>query len=172
MATGNRKDPFLAFNFAVEIGGVIVAGFNEISGLSSEAEIEEYREGGVNDYLHKRAGPIRYASNLVLKRGISDVQGLWSWFADVMQGRVQRKTVSVVLMNAAGEEQQRWNFQRAYPVKWTGPNLRAASAEVAVESIELAHEGFLPAMGTTISVSANASFSLSLDVDVSASFSL
>jgi phage tail-like protein len=169
MATGDRKDPFLGFNFKVEIGGVIVAGFNEISGLASEAEIQEFREGGVNGYTHKRAGPIKFTSNLVLKRGISEVAGLWSWYADIMQGKVERKTVSIVLLNAACEEQQRWNFQRAYPVKWSGPSLKATSAEVAVESVELAHEGFSPAMQSHSSISANASFSFSLNVDVSAS---
>jgi phage tail-like protein len=143
MATGDRKDPLLGFNFGVEIDGVLVAGFSEVSGLQSEAEVQEYREGGVNEYMHKRVGPVKYTGNLVLKRGISDKAGLWSWYADVAQGKIKRKTVSVVLMDSSCEEKQRWNFQRAYPVKWTGPGLRAAAAEVAVETVELAHEGLL-----------------------------
>ena len=96
MATGDRKDPYLGFNFAVEVDSIVVAGFSEVSGLQSEAEVHEYREGGVNEYVHKCAGPIKYSSNLVLKRGISDAAGLWSWFSDVMQGKVQRKTVSKI----------------------------------------------------------------------------
>jgi phage tail-like protein len=150
MATGDRKDPYLGFNFAVEVDSIVVAGFSEVSGLQSEAEVQEYREGGVNEYIHKRAGPIKYSSNLVLKRGISDAAGLWSWFSDVMQGKVQRKTVSIVLMDSACAEKFRWDFQHAYPVKWSGPDLRATAAEVAVESVELAHEGLAPKSSTRV----------------------
>src|SRR5271169_2901497 len=142
MSTGNRQDPYLGFNFAVEIDSLVVGGFSEISGLEAQTEVQEYREGGVNGFMHKRAGPIKYP-NLILKRGISDAAGLWSWYADVMQGNVQRRTVSIVLMDSACEEQRRWSFQRAYPVKWSGPGLRAAAAEVAVESVELAHDGLI-----------------------------
>jgi phage tail-like protein len=129
------------FNFAVEIGSAMVGGFSEVSGLQAEMEIQEYREGGVNGYIHKRAGPIRYSANLTLKRGVADASALWSWYCDVMQGRIVRKRVAVILMDAAGEERRRWNFERAYPVKWVGPELRAATAEVAAESLELAHDG-------------------------------
>ncbi len=144
MATGDRHDPVLAFCFAVEIGSLQVAGFSEVSGLQAEIEMQEYREGGVNGYVHKRAGPVKYASNLTLKKGITDSAELWSWYRDVMNGRIQRKQVDVVLMNSAGEERRRWKLQNAYPVKWTGPDMKAAASEVAVETLELAHEGLLP----------------------------
>ena len=144
MATGDRHDPVLAFCFAVEIGSLQVAGFSEVSGLQAEIEVQEYREGGVNGYVHKRAGPVKYASNLTLKKGITDSAELWSWYRDVMNGRIQRKQVDVVLMNSAGEERRRWKLQNAYPVKWTGPDMKAAASEVAVETLELAHEGLLP----------------------------
>jgi phage tail-like protein len=144
MATGDRHDPVLAFCFAVEIGSLQVAGFSEVSGLQAEIEVQEYREGGVNGYVHKRAGPVKYASNLTLKKGITDSTELWSWYRDVMNGRIQRKQVDVVLMNSAGEERRRWKLHNAYPVKWTGPDMKAATSEVAVETLELAHEGLLP----------------------------
>ncbi len=155
MATGDRHDPFLSFNFAVEINGVIVSGFNEVSGLQAEIEIQEYREGGVNEYIHKRAGPARYPSNLILKRGIGDSTELWSWYCDVLQGTVHRKSLDVVLMDSTGAEQRRWTLQNAYPVKWTGPDFKAQSSEVAIESLELAHEGlvFANATATAQSVS-------------------
>jgi phage tail-like protein len=141
MATAERKDPFPSFNFAVEIHGIVSAGFSEVSGLQAEITVQEYQEGGVNDYVHKFWGPAKYPANLVLKRGITDTTDLWSWYCDVMRGKVQRKEVSVVLMNSAGEEQRRWTFQNAYPVKWAGPGMRATASEVAVETLELAHEG-------------------------------
>src|SRR5271163_262360 len=105
MPPGGRNDPYLGFNFAVEIDSLVVGGFSEISGLEAETEVHEFREGGVNEFMHKRAGPAKY-TNLVLKRGISDAAGLWSWYADVLQGNVQRKTVSIVLMDSACEEQR------------------------------------------------------------------
>jgi phage tail-like protein len=141
MALGDRNDPVPCFNFAVLVNGVVVAGFSDVSGLQAEVEILEYREGGVNEYIHKRAGPIRYSSNLTLKRGVTDATAFWSWYCDVMQGKVERKSVSVVLLDSAGDEKRRWNFQRAYPVKWVGPELRATTSEVAAESLELAHDG-------------------------------
>jgi phage tail-like protein len=144
MATGQRKDPYLAFNFAVEIHGLVVGGFAEVSGLQAEIEVQDYREGGVNEFIHKRAGPARYPSNLTLKKGMTTTKTLWTWYCDVMQGKVERKNVSVMLMNSAGDEVQRWNFQKAYPVKWVGPNLKASAAEVAIETLELAHDGLAP----------------------------
>jgi phage tail-like protein len=170
MATGDRKDPLLGFNFGVEVDGMLVAGFSEVSGLQSEAEIEEYREGGVNEYMHKRAGPIKYSANLVLKRGISDAAGLWSWYADVAQGKIQRKTVSIVLMDSACEERQRWNFRRAYPVRWVGPGLRAAAAEVAVETVELVHEGLVMKSSPPPPAPPSELFSLQLNVTIDGSF--
>jgi phage tail-like protein len=157
-----RHDPILSFNFAVEISGIIMAAFNDVSGLQVEIEVNEYREGGVNGYMHKRAGPAKYPSNLVLKKGITDSQELWSWYCQVLQGTIQRKSLDVVLMDSAGSEQRRWTFQNAYPVKWAGPDFKAQSSEVAVESMELAHEGLVfassassapPAAGIDVSVS-------------------
>jgi phage tail-like protein len=166
MATGDRKDPLLGFNFGVEVDGMLVAGFSEVSGLQSEAEVQEYREGGVNEYIHKRAGPVKYSTNLVLKRGISDAAGLWSWYSDVAQGKIQRKTVSIVLMDSSCEEKQRWNFQRAYPVKWTGPGLRAAAAEVAVETVELVHEGLATKASSSRPAPPRELFSMQLSVAI------
>jgi len=143
MATGDRHDPVLSFNFKVEITGLIIAGFSEVSGLQAEIEVHEYREGGLNEYIHKRAGPAKYATNLVLKRGIADSQELWSWYSDVLQGTIERKSLDIVLMDSAGTEKRRWTFQNAYPVKWSGPDFKAQASEIAIESLELAHEGLI-----------------------------
>jgi phage tail-like protein len=138
------KDPVLGFNFRVEINGVFEAGFNEVTGLQAEIEVQEYREGGVNDFIHKFAGPTRFPANLVLKNGITDSTKLWSWYQDVMRGKFTRKSLDIVLLDAAGDEKRRWKFKNAYPVKWNGPGLKATASEVALESLELAHEGFSP----------------------------
>ena len=174
MASGSRQDPFMGFNFSVEVDSLFVASFSEISGIEADMEVQEYREGGVNEYMHRRAGPIKYPS-LVLKRGITDAAGLWSWYADVLQGTVQRKTVSIVLLDSARQERRRWSFQRAYPVKWTGPSLRAISGEVAVESVELAHEGLIvgaPSQSLQLGFGIEFSVQASADISLSAGLSL
>jgi phage tail-like protein len=145
VAIGARNDPFLSYSFLVEIDGLVLGGFSEVTGLQSEVEVFDYREGGVNDYVHKVAGPTRYPANLVLRRGLTDANTLWDWQQAANTGSVKRRSGSIVLLNDAGEEAWRWNFVDAYPVRWTGPELRAGSATVAVEALELAHRGIAKA---------------------------
>ncbi len=136
-----RTDPFTAFNFLVEIEGVVVAGFSEVTGLQVETEVLEYREGGQNQFVHKLAGPTRYPSNLVLRRGMTDSDGLWRWHQDVAHGIVERKNGTIYLLNQVGAPVASWNIRGAYPVKWSGPDLRAESSTVAVETVDLVHQG-------------------------------
>ena len=135
-----RKDPYLGFRFLVEIKGLIKGGFSEVSGLQAETEFEEIREGGVNDYVHKLPTITKYP-NITLKRGITDCDVLWKWHQDVVNGKVERKTVFIILQDSEGKEKCRWSFDDAYPVKWLGPDLKADSSTVAVETLELAHNG-------------------------------
>jgi phage tail-like protein len=141
VALATRSDPYLAFRFAVEIEGLVVAGFSEVTGLQSELELQEHREGGLNDYVHKLAGPVRYPANLTLRRGLTDVDAIWGWYRDASRGRIRRRNGSIVLLDSRGEERWRWNFVGAYPVRWSGPDLRAETGAVAVETLELAHQG-------------------------------
>lgn len=142
MVVGNRTDPYLAFNFLVEIKGLVVGGFAEVTGLQMEVEVQDYREGGENEFIHKFWGPTRYAANLVLKHGLTDANTLWGWCQEVAQGIINRRDISIILRDSVGEEKARWNFSRAYPVRWTGPELRASTTAVAMETLELVHQGF------------------------------
>jgi phage tail-like protein len=135
-------DPYVSFAFLVEIDGATVGGFTDVTGLQVEIETHDYREGGVNEYMHKLAGPARYPSNLVLKHGLMDADVLWQWQRQVVQGDVERKNVGVVLQLPSGKAVWQWEIEQAYPVKWSGPELKASQAEVAVETLELAHRGF------------------------------
>ncbi len=141
MGTGERNDPFLGYRFRVEIDGIISAGFAECCGIQMETEVEEYREGGINDYVHKLVKITKY-TNLTLKRGLTDSDELWNWYQDVVMGKVKRKNCSIILLDGEGNEGWRWNFKEAYPVKWTGPSLKADSKVVAIETLELTHTGF------------------------------
>jgi phage tail-like protein len=136
-------DPYATFNFVVELAGVLSAGFSEVSGLQSEVEVTDYREGGNNDYANKVAGPAAYRTNLILKRGFTDSYELWAWHVAVLAGTVVPLPISILLRDRTGAGKWRWTFRDAYPVKWTGPSLRASSNEVAIETLELAHHGLL-----------------------------
>jgi len=134
-----RKDPLSSFNVRVEIDGVAVAAFTECSGLASETEVVSYREG--TDLKVRKLPGLTKFSNIVLKRGITADRSLWEWRLSVVNGNIQRKNGSVILLDATHTPIVRWNFFEAWPAKWEGPTLNATSSEVAIETLELAHEG-------------------------------
>jgi phage tail-like protein len=136
-----RKDPYGRFNFLLEIDGVTKAGFSEVSGLATETEVVEYREGSdPPNTVRKLPGLTKY-SNIVLKRGVTADTSLWSWYKNVINGINDSRNGSIILRDKQGAEILRWNFQNGWPCKWEGPVLKATSSEVAIESIEIAHEG-------------------------------
>ena len=138
-----RRDPLPDCSFLVEIDGLIVGGFSEVGGLEAEVEIFEVREGGLNGYAHQLAGPARYPSRLVLRRGVVDDPVLWDWYEETARGRIRRRSGAVVLRDAEGGEARRWSFFDALPARWVGPRLNAAQASVAIEALELVHHGLL-----------------------------
>jgi phage tail-like protein len=168
---GIRNDPYMGFNFFVEIESLIIGGFSEVSGLQVETAVEEYREGGCNEYVHKLAGPT-HSPNLVLKHGLTDVETLWMWHQDVAAGDIKRKNGTIYLLDRRGTPATWWDFKGAYPVKWTGPDLRADSNTVAVESVELAHRGLSKPSYSAILSGLRGALSASLDISVSGSFKL
>ncbi|MGY1701259.1 phage tail protein [Geodermatophilus sp. SYSU D00766] len=134
-----RPDPYRVFRFVVEIDGTEAGGFRAVSGVERQTQVEPYREGGVNDFEHQLVAKTTYPP-LVLQRGLVGAC-LWDWHQEVIAGRVQRRTVSILLLDEAGQEAWRWICVGAYPVKWTGAELDALSDSVATESVELAHHG-------------------------------
>ena len=132
--------PYLNFRFLVEIDGIIVGGFSEVSGLNVETEVELLEEGGVNDHVHKLPKKTKY-TNLTLKRGLTDSDALWSWYQRVVAGNFKRKSGAIILLDNEGNSKWRWNFKNAYPIKWSGPELQAGNSTVAIETLELAHDG-------------------------------
>jgi phage tail-like protein len=135
-----RSDPYLGCNFVIEIEGLLVGGFSQCSGLEVESELVPYREGGVNDYLHRFAGPTS-SPPLVLRHGITTGDDLWRWYQGTAAGQVVRRNGTIFLLDPARVPVVQWGFRDAFPYKWTGPELRADAASVAFESIELAHRG-------------------------------
>jgi phage tail-like protein len=140
MCAAERNDPYISFKFQVEIQGLIVAGFSEVSGVQAETKTETIREGGVNDRVHILPKGTEQ-SNLTLKRGLTDSDVLWKWHQDVVEGKAKRKSGRIILMDYEGNEKWHWTFEDAYPVKWVGPDFKADNRSIAVESLELVHNG-------------------------------
>ena len=132
-------DSYPNCRFYVEIDGMAQAVFTEVSGLQLEMEVMEYQEGGVNDFAHRLPGRTK-SGNLTLKRGMTNSNEFFTWYAELAQGKITPKNISVVVYDVEGNELARWNLIKAYPVKWIGPQFNAHDAAAAVETLELAHE--------------------------------
>ena len=139
MPPSPRNDPYAGFNIRIEIDGVPVAAFTECSGLASETTVVEYREGG-SARVRKLPGITKYPP-ITLKRGLTADRSLWEWRKAIVNGTADRRDGHVVLLDAARNEVARWSFHDAWPSKWIGPVLNAQSSEVAIETLELVHEG-------------------------------
>lgn len=140
MAIGGRSDPYGGYNFLVEIEGITRASFQECSGLDSTQTPGEYREGTDPLTVRKLPGLVTY-SNITLRWGITDDAELWAWRKQVADGSVESKNISIVLMDDAGSEKIRWNVVNCWPTGWTGPSFNAQTSDLAIEALELAHEG-------------------------------
>src|SRR5438132_11273551 len=119
MPTAQRVDPYVNFNFLVEIDGITRAGFHEVNGIDSTIDVIEHREGGDNTTPRKLAGMTKHSA-ITLKWGMTDDPQLYQWHRDAVQGNVQRKNGSIVLNDRRGQEVARWNFVSAWPSKWKG----------------------------------------------------
>jgi phage tail-like protein len=141
MADAKRNDPYGQFNFLVEIDGIVVAGFSEVSGLTTDTNIIEYREGseGVGT-VRKLPGLMKY-NNLVFKRGWTADKTLWQWRKTVIDGKTVRRTGAIVLLDESRARALTWHFRAGWPSKWEGPALNGKTSEVAIETLEIAHEG-------------------------------
>lgn len=133
-------DPLASFNFLVESGGMLNAGFTECTGLGSENDAIDYREGNEDIVVRKLPGLKKYA-NVTLKRGVTLNQDFIQWRKTVEDGNIERRDISIILLDEKRQEQVRYNLASAWPIKWTGPEFKAGASEVAVESVELVHEG-------------------------------
>lgn len=136
-----RKDPYGGYNFAVELDGITRAGFKTCAGLDSSTAATKYREGTDSTLQQRQLPGLSAHSNITLARGITDDRALWDWRELVSQGKISRKTISIILRDDQGNEKIRWNVGNAWPTKWAGPSFDATSDATAIETLELAHEG-------------------------------
>lgn len=117
--------------------------FQEVKGLGADLEVTAYPEGGVNDHVHQL--PVRHTwSRISLRRGVVRDPGLWSWYqAGLMQSLGARRDGTIILMTPAGTPALSWTFQGGIAAKWVGPEMNAMNNAVAIEALEIAHQGLI-----------------------------
>ena len=139
MPTATRHDPHGVFCFRVEIDGIAVAGFSEASGLEAEIIPIDYREGNEDIVVRKIPGLKKFV-NITLKRGLSNLD-LWNWIRNVGSGNPDRRNGSIILLNAEREPLLSFRFHNGWPCKWEVSPLNALGNEIAIETLEICHEG-------------------------------
>jgi phage tail-like protein len=133
--------PLPKFHFQVEWGGTRV-GFTEVTGLDVETETIEYREGASPEYRKIKMPGLQKNSNITLKRGtLAADNEFFQWWNTASLNTVQRRDLNVALLNENHDPVMVWQVKNAWPTKITSTDLKADGNEVAIESIELAHEG-------------------------------
>ncbi|GMT48083.1 MAG: phage tail protein [bacterium] len=138
-----RPDPYRQFRFRVEIDGITQAGFNECSFADTTTDPVEYREGDEPPVSRKLSGLTKYG-NITLKWGITDSMDLYNWRQQVIDTGAEgaRKNISIILIDEGGADKARWNIGRAWPTKYDPTDFSAKGNEVAIETMEIVHEGF------------------------------
>lgn len=133
--------PQPVFRFSVDWGGTKVS-FSEVSGLNIETQVIEYRDGNDPEFgMRKMPGLPKYG-NITLKRGIfKNDNEYYEWFNSTKMNTVERRPLTIKLLDEEGAPMMTWNAKQAFPVKIEGPGFKASGNEVAVESVEVAHEG-------------------------------
>jgi phage tail-like protein len=146
MALVPRDDPYAGYNFGVTLTGIsndnkaIKGSFSEVSGLDAELAPIEYRNGSEDITMRKVPGLKKY-TNIVLKRGVIGDVTFWNWLLAGLNGKIQRVDGSIDLLDEQRNTVMQWKFKRAWPCKYMGPGLNAKNNEVAIESLEICHEG-------------------------------
>ena len=138
-----EENPLVGFHFAIDIQGVIKGFFTECSGLGSEHEVIEHKvvNETAQEIVQKIPGRLKW-ENITLKRGITSNMDIWKWRKQVEDGDVKgaRKNGSIIMYDQALAEVARWNFERAWPVKVTGPQPKSDSNEAGTEELTITHE--------------------------------
>ena len=139
-SAGTYVDPYRAFNFKIEIQGVTEGHFTEVCGLGAKVTPISYREAGNSQVVHYLPGRVEYSA-ITLRYGVTRSKDLFEWFKTGVKGQLQRKNLSIVMVDGDGTtEVMRWNVVNAWVTEWLGSVLNANSQEVAIESVTMVCE--------------------------------
>jgi phage tail-like protein len=149
-----RDNPYGAFNYIVALGsgvdanngdgsvGTIVGGFSDVSGIGMEVKYSDYRNGNEKVNTARHVHNTHTLDEVTLKRGLIGSDDLFKWLKTVRDGVMDRRDVTITLLDEARNPVVTWKLHNAQPKKWTGPTLAAkGGGEVAMEELHLVHEG-------------------------------
>jgi phage tail-like protein len=140
MSEVDRREPPAAFRFRVELGGEVAGWFSEIGAIAIERAATALSQGGVNDHQEWLPGGLK-RSSVTLRRGIAS-EALWQWFSKgTYDGQVERRDVSIILLDGAGAVARRWELPGALPRRWGGVQLRSDDSTMVIEELELGQGG-------------------------------
>ncbi|HAO15112.1 MAG TPA: phage tail protein [Tenacibaculum sp.] len=135
--------PLSKFYFQVDWGGTQI-GFHEVSGLDIEIELIEYRQGASPEFSKIKMPGLKKYSNITLKRGaFSGDNEYYTWLNTIQLNSVERRSITISLLDEEGNPTITWKVNKAFPIKLTSTDLKAEGNEIAIESLELAHEGLV-----------------------------
>ncbi len=133
--------PYRNFRFRLEIDGLDAGSFSEVSGFDASIDVVEYRAGDDPAITPtKLPGLVKYG-NITLKWGAAETMVLYDWLIDITEGTIEKKTVTLTALDEEGSPAASWRCINAWPVKYTAPDFNGTASEIAIETIELAHEG-------------------------------
>lgn len=132
--------PHGKFRYKVEIDGLEAGGFSEVTGFDASIDVIEYREGDMVTTPMKIPGLKKYG-NITLKQGLATSRVLYDWITVGVTGAVDRKTITITLLDEEEAPAASWQVINAWPTKYTAPDFNATSSEIAIETLEIAHEG-------------------------------
>jgi phage tail-like protein len=134
-----RNDPYGAYNFLIEIDGIAAGAFTEVSGLGVKIESIEYREGSDPSRVRQLPGQTAYQA-VTLNYGLTSSRALWEWLMQTVEGVIDRKSMSIIVLDSRRNPAMRWNLYEAWPSEWRGAPLDALENEIAIESLTLVYE--------------------------------
>ncbi|MFL5256241.1 MAG: phage tail protein [Rhodopila sp.] len=140
-ATDARNDPYRGFNFVVDFGDQTIAAFTEVSGLTGDGDAVDYREGTEKTNNVRKLVGLRKFPNVMLKRGYTRNNKLWLWYVNIANGTPDRRDGTITLLDEARTPVLRWKISAAWVNNIKGPDMKASANDVALESVELCHEG-------------------------------
>lgn len=134
--------PIPKFHFSVEWAGTSI-GFQEVTGLEMETQFIEYRAGDSPLYVTQKIPGLKKHGSITFKKGVYQGDStFWDWFSDVQANPERREDINISLLDEEGNPVVTWAVNNAFPIKISGPDLKSDANEIAIESIEVAHEGF------------------------------
>jgi phage tail-like protein len=135
-----RKDPLRNCRYRVEIDGIAQASPSQISGIEAAIESIEYREGADPLQIRQLGGLPKYGP-LILKYGLTSSKELYDWFKSGIDGKVDPRNISIVVLDMQGNDMARWNLVNAWPAKYQAPDFNGKGNDVALETFEIVYEG-------------------------------